>query len=371
MEDDLDALESVGSSTDWMTGAALTPGSIHDRVTHVAGVGLPPAGASWHDPNAATPIFFSVTRNSPGRGGSAVRSNFVLDGGAGADIFVAAKIPGDPPGVGTNLLFIDQAELGLLPTDDLDGLILWVCPEYRYYVQGVIGAVAANLAGAPMPADSARIGVGMTISITKYLAGSIPPDCIRVGFSVTTDAVGMEYTAVDYEAGPVPGPGPSSAAGDIFYATVDGTPTNPNYLWYQATDLGLDGGAWMNGASTNLLDLSDNLNGLDSDSRTVSGVPRGNVIGIEPELADAVPNPFGAQTRIGFTLPHQGHLRLTVTDLSGRRVATLADGNSGPGRGAVMWGGRADDGKRLTPGVYFVRMDFDGRALNRKLVLVR
>ncbi|HKQ58414.1 MAG TPA: FlgD immunoglobulin-like domain containing protein [Candidatus Eisenbacteria bacterium] len=371
-EDDLDALEDVGITTNWETGAAIVAGNLDGRVMDVAGPGLPPPGESWHDPVAATPVFFSVTRNSVGSGGSAVRSQLLLDGGAAGDIFVAAKIPGEPPGVGTNLLFIDQAELGLMPTDDLDALILWVCPEYRYMIAGTIAMIAGGLAGAPMPEDSARVGAGMTISISKYLG--IPLGCIRVGFSVTTDAVGMENTAVDFEAGPVGGMGGfSSAAGDVFYAQTTGAGVNTNYLWYEAEDLGLDPGGWVNGTSTNLVAVSDNLDALDSspaDSRLGIDRPdrRG---GAELMLAPASPNPMRIQSTIPFVLPRAGHVMLTVTDITGRRVATLIDGEREAGRSSVVWEGRDARGRELPVGVYVIRLEFDGMARNRSLVLLR
>ena len=101
----------------------------------------------------------------------------------------------------------------------------------------------------------------MTQSLVAYLAATgrpVPPGCLRLGFSVATDAVGLEYTAVDWEAGPVDPPGGvAAAAGDLFYAEPDGDAVNPNYLWHEEVDLGLDPGQWRNGVSTDLADLPD------------------------------------------------------------------------------------------------------------------
>ena len=125
------------------------PGSLHARLAELPAVPDPPPPAvSAHDPVNTAPIFFSVSRSSPGLPGTAVRAAFVLGDatgatpGAGADVFVSVKLPGATAGEGLNLLFIDNAELGLMPTDDLDALTLWVDPLYR-------GLVPPDPAGHP------------------------------------------------------------------------------------------------------------------------------------------------------------------------------------------------------------------------------
>ena len=304
MEDDLDGLECVGENTSpWFPGGTeLRPGNLHARVMDVGLPDPPPPGLSVHDPVNDAPVFFSVTRNSPGAAFTAVRSQFVIDGGAAADVFVAVKDPADPAGIGLNLLFIDESEIGLYAmdpspgatspadlTDDLDALILRVCPEYRAMVSlaidEILGLAPPFTPGGLAPwmpyGLGALTGGGMTISVTKYLDGTgrpIPPGCIQVGFSVTTDSIGLEYTAVDWESGPVfPAGGVSAAAGDVFYAEVDGSGEGPNHLWFEEIDLGLDMGTWVDGVSASLDELTDNLDALDSIDRFDRGGLTGKV----------------------------------------------------------------------------------------------
>jgi hypothetical protein len=73
-----------------------------------------------------------------------------------------------------------------------------------------------------------------------------------------------------------------------------------------------------------------------------------------PSLAQArfegaVPNPFGAETRLAFTLPASGPADLRVYDLAGREVAVLAEGVRAAGRHEVFW--RAGE---AAAGVYVV-----------------
>jgi hypothetical protein len=59
-----------------------------------------------------------------------------------------------------------------------------------------------------------------------------------------------------------------------------------------------------------------------------------------------------------------------VLDVSGRRVDSLGPFEAAAGSGRAQWDGRTD-GARARPGVYFVRMTFEGRRSGlAKLVLL-
>ena len=76
-----------------------------------------------------------------------------------------------------------------------------------------------------------------------------------------------------------------------------------------------------------------------------------------PTLAlSASPNPSRVLTRFSFTLPAAGHARLTVVDLAGRIVATLADGAFDAGAHQARWTASAP------AGVYFARLEAPGGA---------
>ncbi len=78
-------------------------------------------------------------------------------------------------------------------------------------------------------------------------------------------------------------------------------------------------------------------------------------------LLPAFPNPFESSTRIAFDLPAGGDLRLGLFDPSGRRLRVLEQAGAAAGRGSFDWDGRSDDGRELAPGVYFYRLERDGR----------
>jgi hypothetical protein len=180
---------------------------------------------------------------------------------------------------------------------------------------------------------------------------------------------------VDWEAGPVdPAGGNSAAAGDIFYAVVDGDPVNTNYLWHEETALGLDPGNWRNGVSGDFADLPDNLDGLDSidEAPRVAGLPDGGILQPDPVrlLDPASPNPFHHRTVLSFVLAAATPVRLSIHDASGRLVATLLDRTLSPGRHALAWGGTGVAGLRVPAGVYFARLSLPGRTESRKLTVL-
>jgi len=91
-----------------------------------------------------------------------------------------------------------------------------------------------------------------------------------------------------------------------------------------------------------------------------------------PALLEAAePNPFAQGTKIAWTLPHTGPVRLAIYDVSGRVRKVLVDDALPVGRQTVDWDGRDEGGRRLSAGVYFAALTFEGRLETQKLVLAR
>jgi hypothetical protein len=89
-----------------------------------------------------------------------------------------------------------------------------------------------------------------------------------------------------------------------------------------------------------------------------------------PELR-AAPNPFNPQTRISYTVPSNGAVRLVVYDVTGRRVATLVDGTVGAGVHDITWAGERDGGGYVASGVYFARLETASAHVVYKLVVAK
>ncbi|MCG3118233.1 MAG: hypothetical protein ALAOOOJD_00396 [bacterium] len=79
-------------------------------------------------------------------------------------------------------------------------------------------------------------------------------------------------------------------------------------------------------------------------------------------LAQNHPNPFAttSQTEIRFSLPVASNVRLEIFNFLGQRVALLLDGRLSAGEHRISWNGRSEDGKTVTGGIYFYRVQVDG-----------
>jgi hypothetical protein len=77
------------------------------------------------------------------------------------------------------------------------------------------------------------------------------------------------------------------------------------------------------------------------------------------ELRPARPNPFTDRVRLDYTMREPGPVRVTVHDLSGRRIAVLVDGPQPAGRQVVDWDGRIG-GALLPSGTYVIRLEAAG-----------
>ena len=88
-------------------------------------------------------------------------------------------------------------------------------------------------------------------------------------------------------------------------------------------------------------------------------------------LESNYPNPFNSSTTISYSLPRMGEVGLTVFDLLGRRVATLASFQQRePGQHTVTWDGLDDDGEQAASGLYFYRLSAPDFAVTRKMMLL-
>jgi DNA-binding beta-propeller fold protein YncE len=89
-----------------------------------------------------------------------------------------------------------------------------------------------------------------------------------------------------------------------------------------------------------------------------------------PAIRSIAPNPCRTSMELAYTVPRAEDLRITILDVAGRRVATLADGPRTAGEHRVSWDARREDGRRLAAGHYLVRLAGKDGAVAARLVVI-
>jgi len=83
------------------------------------------------------------------------------------------------------------------------------------------------------------------------------------------------------------------------------------------------------------------------------------------------PNPFNPHTRISFSVGQTECIRVSILDLQGRTVRTLANRRFERGTYSVDWLGRDEAGHAVPSGAYLVFLQTGNRVESRKIMLVR
>jgi hypothetical protein len=105
----------------------------------------------------------------------------------------------------------------------------------------------------------------------------------------------------------------------------------------------------------------------------------GDVVGVADEderlaldFQGARPNPVDERTSFEFSLSSAGRARLELYDLNGRRVRSLIEAELlAAGKHAIPWDGRGDRGDRVGAGVYWARLEAEGRSITKRLVMLK
>ncbi len=118
------------------------------------------------------------------------------------------------------------------------------------------------------------------------------------------------------------------------------------------------------------------LSSVDSDGTiNIAGVVPVDLTSVTPHqiaLDAAYPNPFNPETTIPYRLAIDTQVDLRVYDILGKPVTTLVNGEKqSAGHYAVKWNGTNTTGNSMPSGVYFIRMQAEGKSFTHKVLLVK
>ena len=83
------------------------------------------------------------------------------------------------------------------------------------------------------------------------------------------------------------------------------------------------------------------------------------------------PNPFNPTTTISYEIPVDAKIRLTVFDIRGQEIVTLAEGYKRMGHYQLQWSGLNHAGQSVSTGVYFCRLITDEYQQTIKMLYLR
>lgn len=127
-----------------------------------------------------------------------------------------------------------------------------------------------------------------------------------------------------------------------------------------------------------IVSWTDTRNGKDADIYAMQVTEAVVTLDAPPGSAPAGvtfapprPNPARGSMTLRFSLPREAHVRLAIYDVSGRRVRGLVSGPQPAGEHALTWDMRDDDGRVVGAGLYFARLETEGRIVTTKLTRLR
>jgi len=88
-------------------------------------------------------------------------------------------------------------------------------------------------------------------------------------------------------------------------------------------------------------------------------------------LEQNYPNPFNINTKIMYSLANENNVRLTVYDLTGRQVVCLLNGRQGAGQYQITWNGADSNGKTVSSGIYFYRLESGDKSVTKRMALLK
>ncbi len=104
---------------------------------------------------------------------------------------------------------------------------------------------------------------------------------------------------------------------------------------------------------------------LDSnnDSNTTNVVP---VITVRN-----APNPILNNTNINVKISTDATFSLTVYNLKGQMVNKVFQGNRKAGSHAFLWDGKDEQGRKVTSGIYFAKLNCDNQSITHKMIVLK
>jgi hypothetical protein len=102
-----------------------------------------------------------------------------------------------------------------------------------------------------------------------------------------------------------------------------------------------------------------------------AGVSNGDMVRGPSLSLTATPNPAGSEVEFGYRVYRTQAVCIAIYNLVGQKVQQLVYGEVASGWHTISWDCRDFRGSRVSPGIYFCRMQSEGQEVTEKVVIAR
>ena len=130
---------------------------------------------------------------------------------------------------------------------------------------------------------------------------------------------------------------------------------------------------WRVKSSTTNGDISyySNTGSFKVIGTSITDTEEETIVPTEFAVMQNYPNPFNPTTMISYTLPEASFVTIKVYDMLGREVRTLLSGDVSAGYHSIEWNGEDNFGGRVSSGTYIYRVVSGGKAVTKKMLLLK
>lgn len=83
------------------------------------------------------------------------------------------------------------------------------------------------------------------------------------------------------------------------------------------------------------------------------------------------PNPFYTTADIQYNVIRAGKVKVDVYNIKGQHIKSILEETKSSGSYQLTWDGKDKAGNKVAPGIYFMRLEADGKALTKKMLKLK
>ena len=138
-------------------------------------------------------------------------------------------------------------------------------------------------------------------------------------------------------------------------------------------ELTIDPNGLENGDYSAEISITDNRNiTVIPVTLTVDMVDVDNTLINANTLVGNHPNPFNPSTTISFSIADQSNIEVSIYSIKGQKINTLVKDSFGTGVHTKVWNGNDDSGEPVSSGVYFYKLNVNGKTeATKKMLLLK